>query len=209
VIYRSTKSRILNAAKLTLALCVPAWWFISWRLALGWPGMEPFPTAINYTSSWLLYSFALSVPFAFVAMGIAIYLSRPEKWRTCQTLQGLNWLWAIAPLHIAWCVASLLESSYMPGFDGFIYTGKLPATWRAPLAQASSPAVLLLIWLLAALLVPIMMARANAKGIPPADPFAACGKCGYSRSGLTSNTCPECEQRWLTAPNPVTSESNQ
>jgi len=185
-------SRLFVAASLAIAMSAPAWWVLSLFLALAAPGAEPFPNPRDYITGWLVYSFVLTVPFAVIALCIAIPVSHPQRWRAARKLRALNWLWAVAPLHVAWCVAYLLHASYGPGFDGFINTGRLPVAWKAPLALASSSFAFLAVSLVAATFVLFRLRRAHAAAKAAPDPASVCERCGYSRTGLTSPTCPEC-----------------
>jgi hypothetical protein len=184
--------RVLVAAILTLAMIAPIWWLLAWFIAWGQLLAKPFPTARGYITDWFLYSVILSIPFAAIALCIAIPLSHPKRWRGARTLQVLNWLWVVAPLHIFWCVASLLHASYAPGFHGFTWTGKLPAEWKAPLALASSSFAFVAVSLVAATFVLFRPRRAHAAAKAAPDPSSVCDRCGYPRSGLAGTNCPEC-----------------
>jgi hypothetical protein len=165
---------------------------IAWFVALVQPLAEPFPTARGYITDWFVYSVVLSIPFAAFALCIAIPISHPKRWRGATMLQALNWLWAVAPLHVSWCVASLLHASYAPGFDGFAWTGTLPAGWKAPLALASSLFAFLAVSLVAVTFVLVRLGRTHAAAKAAPDPSSVYNRCGYPRSGLAGPACPEC-----------------
>lgn len=191
-------SRVVTVASLTVALTAPVWWLISWRIALGWPGMEPFPTARSYITSWLVTSLMLCAPPAVIACCLALFISHHTRWRASAAVQALNWLWVLAPMHILWCVALLVRFSFAPGFEPFLYTRRFPATWEIPASILSSPSTFVFLWFVAAAFVLFRVIHVYSTAQEPPDPSAACERCGYSRAGLASSKCPECGSRLLT-----------
>lgn len=206
---RRLPSRVFVTGSLTLGLTAPVWWIVSWQLALGWPGMEPFPSARSYIISWLVTSLALVAPASLIALCLAVFISHHSRFRASAGLQALNWLWVLAPIHIVWCVALLVCLSFGPNFDPFLYTKGFPASWRIPATYLGSSAAMALVWLFAAAFVLYRVIHAYSTTQGPPDPAVSCDRCGYPRAGLASSTCPECGSRLLTIMNRRESEPDE
>lgn len=154
------------------------------------PGAEPFTTWTAYLMAWLLAALCTTGICAVPSVFVCIFASNPKRWTITAALGGVWWIWLFIPVVAAWSVASLLLASYAPGFDGTLYSGNLPPTWKGPLTWMSNGVIGFAIVLAAAVVVIFSMHRRMKHAAERSD--NSCPNCGYSMAGLTASVCPEC-----------------
>ena len=152
---------------------------------------EPFLDWPAYLSSWVIFGVIFSFfpyPFGLVPAILPWFLPRPSS--RAALAASMSQVWVASPLLLIWCVASLMDACYHPGFLGPRSTGPPPSSWR-PLLDSLSSDIVLYTLIVAGVTVVALRYR------PELDRWRRyfggfCERCGYNLTGLPSDICPEC-----------------